>query len=684
MADIYYRRGNLYMLRDSFEIAKSLIFEAQRQFDIVKDIPRQSSVDQMIGLLYSRLNEYDSALYHFNLAIEHMVPSFTWEDLNENPSKEELVSENMLLDALIYKGELLQERGIAEQDEDKLQHALETFQLTIPIIEKRRLERGEKTRQLLSGEIRNVFEHIIQTATALHELSEEDDYKEQVFEAIENSRAYLLREQLHLEQVGAFAGLPDSLLAQDQSLKQDLVFYENKIKDEQAGRKDSLKINRWRNVLVEKQLQRDQLHKQLAESHPRYFALKHELPQVSLKENLIDLSKRNTCLLTYFRADTMLYIMVLSSKGSHLKSINLPTNFDSLLTAYLQELRAPDLQRDPAASYANFCHNAHALYGILIQPVRKELPKDKQLLIIPDGKLGYIPFECLLESLPKDLEEVDYQSLPYLFKAFEIGYSYHTRYKREGASPSQIRYMAMAPDFGPQVKGDSLRSQLPSLRHAQEELEVLAEAFSGTNFLASEASEATFKQQASQFALLHLATHSWQEAENETPSLIFSRSEGSGEDGKLHSYELYNQVLRAEMAVLSACNTGVGELQQGEGIMSLAHAFAFAGCPNIQMSLWQVNDLATANLMEEFYDQIAGKQRKSFALREAKLRFLRKADPIKAHPHYWAGMVSIGDQSPLKKGNLRIYLTLGSVLFIILGVRAWRSNHRRRSRRSAA
>jgi CHAT domain-containing protein len=130
--------------------------------------------------------------------------------------------------------------------------------------------------------------------------------------------------------------------------------------------------------------------------------------------------------------------------------------------------------------------------------------------------------------------------------------------------------------------------------------------------------------------------------------LVFSSPQkNSGEDGFLNTYEIYNMKLKARLAVLSACETGSGKLQKGEGVMSLARGFIFAGCPSIVMTLWQVEDKSGAEIMRNFYSYLSKGKRKDEALQMAKLKHLELSDPLTAHPHYWLGYVNIGNPEPL-------------------------------------
>ena len=140
----------------------------------------------------------------------------------------------------------------------------------------------------------------------------------------------------------------------------------------------------------------------------------------------------------------------------------------------------------------------------------------------------------------------------------------------------------------------------------------------------------------------------------------------SDNDGFLHAYEIYNLPLQARLAVLSACETGVGELVKGEGVMSLARAFHYAGCPSVVTSLWKVDDEATAQLMQYFYENLANGKTKSTALREAKLSYLKNAPESKKHPLYWAGFVLIGDDSEIILQESRNGKWLGALGSIVL------------------
>ncbi|MEL6651447.1 MAG: CHAT domain-containing protein, partial [Bacteroidota bacterium] len=202
------------------------------------------------------------------------------------------------------------------------------------------------------------------------------------------------------------------------------------------------------------------------------------------------------------------------------------------------------------------------------------------------------------------------------------------------------------------------------LAHNQSEIRSLRQYFPARMFLSEQASEASFQQNASTYDIIHIASHALVNDQNPLYSHIrFSQEADSIEDGVLELAELFNLRLNAELVVLSACETGLGKLQRGEGILSLARGMSYAGANSVLTSLWQVNDASTADLMQRFYAHLDQGMSKDAALRNAKLDYLRESDQLGSHPYYWASFVPIGDMRPLDTNNWIIPLLIGLVLF---------------------
>ena len=210
--------------------------------------------------------------------------------------------------------------------------------------------------------------------------------------------------------------------------------------------------------------------------------------------------------------------------------------------------------------------------------------------------------------------------------------------------------MAFAPSFSEDNKNliaefKERGSGFVSLMGAKEEANKIHQMIPGKLFIDSLATERNFKDWSPNFKILHIATHGiMNDIDPMMTRLVFYQDNDSIEDGNLYAYEIYSLQLNAELAVLSACNTGSGKLQQGEGVMNLARGFSYAGVPGIVMSLWSINDISSAEIMEYFYTYLKAGHSKSEALQKAKLDYIQKADNLTSNPYYWAGFVIIGNQ----------------------------------------
>ncbi|MEE4256061.1 MAG: CHAT domain-containing protein, partial [Bacteroidales bacterium] len=214
---------------------------------------------------------------------------------------------------------------------------------------------------------------------------------------------------------------------------------------------------------------------------------------------------------------------------------------------------------------------------------------------------------------------------------------------------------------------------LVPLRFISTEVGNISEIIECDTYKGYEATEKAFKEKAPSYNILHLAMHTLINDENPLYSrLVFTLNNDTIEenDGLLNAYEIFNMELNARMAVLSACNTGSGKLRKGEGIMSMARGFIFAGVPSIIMTLWAVEDQAGSIMMSKFYQNLVKGMEIDEALQGAKLQYLAEADQLTAHPYLWSGYVSIGSTKAVvqpKSGNLyQLIIAVAGLAVIIL------------------
>jgi len=228
--------------------------------------------------------------------------------------------------------------------------------------------------------------------------------------------------------------------------------------------------------------------------------------------------------------------------------------------------------------------------------------------------------------------------------------------------------------FAPEYKTDTInfnndRLILMPLPGTTKEVDLISRQIKTKTFKGSDATELNFRRYCKDCNILHLAMHAF--INDSLPAFSrFAFTQNTGDtrenDGWLNTADIYNLDLNCNLTVLSACNTGSGNLKQGEGVMSLARGFIYAGCPAIIMTLWEVEDNAGTLIMSSFYHNLKAGKSKDEALRLSKLEYLENANPRTAHPHYWLGYVSIGDNSPLFRSNDFYFFVI--LIIILFGI----------------
>jgi len=278
---------------------------------------------------------------------------------------------------------------------------------------------------------------------------------------------------------------------------------------------------------------------------------------------------------------------------------------------------------------------------------------------VADDILNYLPFEVLLTERTVTNNKGTFQGLPFLVRKYPLSYIQSSAvlntvlsYREGTAGRKQSTKSLIA--FGDPVYG--MKDNLPGegtgkysrLEYSGKEVERIASFFrrdSAEIYLGDQATEENVKlnERLCKAGYLHFATHGFiDEAKPDLSALVLSQGNGSGEDGLLQANEIFNLKLNAGLVVLSACQTGLGKLIRGEGMVGLTRAFMYAGTPSVLVSLWSVSDNSTALLMGEFYKNlIRNKLSKTDALRKAQLALM--SDQQFAHPFYWAPFVLIGD-----------------------------------------
>jgi CHAT domain-containing protein len=281
------------------------------------------------------------------------------------------------------------------------------------------------------------------------------------------------------------------------------------------------------------------------------------------------------------------------------------------------------------------------LYQLVIAPVANELQNIRTVCVIPDGFLWTLPFQALTTKRGN-----------YLIQEYSLFYApslsvLHEMTLRKQQQTSKESLLA----FGNPVfaRNEEFKQNLHPIPESEAEVAAVAatvETQIKRVLVGRQASEKTFKSLAPQYATIHLATHGVLDNRDPLNShLLLTGTVGDSEnDGLLRAREIINMRLNADLAVLSACETGNGRISPGEGVIGMSWAFFVAGARSVVVSQWRVNSASTAQLMKNFYQALArqtepNSRNTADALREASLHVLK--DRRYRHPFYWAGFVLV-------------------------------------------
>jgi len=637
-----------------------------------------SEVHEMVGNAYFQKKRYGKSLVYCQKALIANSIDFTDTSIVQNPNTEKCLNPLSQLRYFYLKAKIFDKYADINPFGTWTKHAIKVLETCDTLVSILRLSHHRfKDKTAINKISMAVYNSLVTLNLRVFKSSRKVQYFEKAISYSEKSKSALLSQNLDDASL-KFNDIIDSLdIAEEIKLSNDISYYQSQIlikRDE----KDTVKLHEFENLLFESNYKKDSLLDSYKTKYPKYHQLRLYTKIVSLNDIQTQLLKENQALVEYFIGDSSTYIFAITKSNYAVKKIEIDSVFSRQLKSFRNVLHQPNLLNHSKENYKEYISVAHNLYNYLIAPVGS-LIAGKELIIIPDGELALIPFEALLTN-EANSTEINYQALPYLIKKHAISYANSAtllfnemQNSKNSEESNNGNILAFAPKFENNLFAstikDSVRSKLSPLNWTVEEVNNLSSYFNTKVYTNATATEKSFKQEAGNYSILHIASHGLVDDENPMYSKIaFTVDETDTlNDGYLHTFELYNTELNADMAVLSACNTGYGKVLKGEGVLNLARGFFYAGCKTVVMSLWVANDKSTATLMGDFYKYLAGDQPKNSALQHAKLDYIKSNEGLKAHPYYWSQFIISGEVKSISnsifekaKSRLTIILILTS------------------------
>ncbi|HHM21678.1 MAG TPA: CHAT domain-containing protein [Bacteroidetes bacterium] len=604
-----------------------------------------------LGQLFLVKNKPTGALIAFNNALSNLLPVFDQSNLKALPKDSELYEENTLLEALQGKAGAALQLFFISKDSSWLHFALRCHHLAGKVDRQLRMIFQYQSSKLSHQQkSRQRFEKAVQTAYELWKLDSNEQFVWEGWYFAEQAKAMVLLEGI-LQQRYRLGPEQAAVMAK----RKQLAWYEKQLLlHPQAAQRST-----W---LADRQQLLDELAV-VQKNQPEWLEVLQQFHQLS-PERIREIvgTGKPPCIVEFFVGNNSISVFSFNTlpKWTVLRNKNTLEEAVNQLLKWLPSRPALEDNRQL------FCQYGYLLYRQLIEPACSGLSAGQPMLIIPDGRLSFLPFEVLLTQQ----SDASWHNTPFLIRSHPLRYSYslfvlNSQEKLPGKAPENL--LQVAPVF---ENGE--RNLTPLLNSRKE---VPGRFFCRSKHLATRS--ATFEKFASvagQYKILHLSTHAGIDSSGALPHIEFY-------DRSAWLPDIYALPLHAELVVLSACQTGLGQLLEGEGVMSLSRAFTRAGAKGLVASQWTINEATTATILKNMYRHLCQGQPKFLALHNAKLAWLTSQDipPIQKSPYYWAALVYIGDGSKVTFHRCIYWWIGGGVLALLLILATVKMRNQRRT-----
>ncbi len=692
-------KGNPYIYKTMLDLSavltkKGKFVEAEQQLKnsdkLTVDLLSTKNLDaSTVYFIKGNFNKtkgnYGEALKYYQQQMISLIEDYNNADIFDLPSAEQAknsASHDALTDALAYKARcwyLYYKYG--GKDKKHLEAALKTIGLFDEVVNHIRAEFASSGSNIAWSDLTlDAYENAIEICLALGEATGDANYKKQALYYSEKSKGLSLLEAFQNTKANKVAGLSEADLKKERTLKLDIADLEQKVfqlvQERNIDHEETIKALK-KKIFIKKEAYQAFLS-ELESNNPQYYNTKHHLEILDL-EQMRALLKDDQAFVEYFVGDSSIFAFkitktefeVFALDGQESMMARVGDLRESIYGYFLSNRDRSDQMKSKFAK--QYSERAYKMYQKLLAPLG---PLPKRLIIIPAGPMCDMPFESLLTQQVSDPS--NYKSHPYLVKAHIISYCYSATLLKEMMHkehlPTDGTYLGFAPSFGESAASviRGRRFALSPLEFNKPEIEAIHKMLGmGTIFKDAEATEEQFKAIASDYKIIHFATHGMANSNDPDYSLLaFTEVEDDQENEFLYVGDLYNLELNAEMVILSACETALGKNFRGEGIMSLARGFSYAGAKSIFTTLWSVNDHSTYEIIRGYFKHLQAGMDKDEALHQSKLDYLEKANNFTAHPFLWSPYILIGDtdavdaiQGDSGKYIFAMILTVGLLVF---------------------
>ncbi len=623
LSNVFSNLSNIYANENNFKLANSYSDKAIELLYKSKNNDPKKVAKLSLDYAYILFKEqnYNKSSLIISKVFSNLISNYS-NKKSILPNQKSLYADNVLLDALELQAEIFAKQNLPKK-------ALESYKLSFYIDDLcDNLLLFENSKIINQVRVRNRAEKCIAIYKKLFQSEKNQSYLEAAFLLSDKTKSGVLQSYLTNNK---------SISEAEKKLKIELQNINNEIVKEQQklNYADLDKLNN----LIQKQNQTMLLLKLKKSNKSKKTNI-----ALQLQDLFVKLNKDKACLVEYFVGQNSIYSFALSDNKIVLNEIEYSEINKNKIIKFIDYFANSDAISNDISGY-NLAGNS--VYQML------KLPKTnrKNLIVIPDGLLNFVPFDALIT---KTSTTSNFAKMNYLMNVFAIAHNNSASFYLDANELSnKSSVLGIFPVF---EKTDF------ELTFSKTEMKAIKQNFEGKFFENSNANFKNFQSNANQFSILHLSTHA-DSGDTEIPATI------KFYDQNILYSELYNLQLNPDLVVLSACQTGIGKLYKSEGAMSVARGFQFAGAQNLLFSLWKVNDFTTSVLMADFYKNIKNKMSFFEANQKSKKDFLdfESISNAKKSPYYWSAFVYYGTLEQPSNYNYWFWILCG----IVLGIFGW-------------
>lgn len=561
----------------------------------------------------------------------------TYQTAQKKPKEEQLYAETTLMDALDLHAAIFEAK-------DNPQKTIETFEMASIVNDYLFAQLAtQKSKLLVQQNVKSRAEKMLGICYQQYKKTNDEEWLKKAIKLDNRIKGQVVSDAVTLKK--KLSSKASQYETQFQELQKKLARVNNQIQEltnsVDPDYKNLVSLQKTYSALLTRQrMLYDQIQHEFSDKR---------MISTSLEEIKQRATHTGKTLVSYFLGEKKGYQFTISKEQTRFEKLTSSEaqyeNFLNSIRKYNHFFQDPSVINNDIPAFTN---TSYTLFKQL------KLPKADSLIIIPDGLLTFVPFQTLLTKTTKSKV---YQDMPFLIFDHSISYavSFQQFLETKNHFSEKQSVLGLFPVF---------KNTPQELSYSVLEATAIEDLFPSKLLMESDATAKSFIKDAEPYSILHISTHALGGTFNNEPEIQFS-------DRSLSLEELYGLQLDPQLVVLSACETGVGKVIKGEGALSLARGFQYAGAPNIVFSLWQVNDKSTAELMKYFYKNLKKSHSRDGSVQQASLDYIKDntiANPQKS-PYYWGAFVYYGstDKSQHQNTNHKYLLIItGILIFCVL------------------